>query len=104
MTTYALRILEAPAGAEPKQLEQAALVTRVVQSLATHADECGPYGLSRWAECRHRPLYYVDNCWVRAAVHGRDIPDFFRDVLRGGPPLDNEIEPEREYLIEAEEY
>ncbi len=36
--------------------------------------------------------------------HGRELSDFFREVLDGGPPLAATIAPDREYLIEAEEY
>jgi hypothetical protein len=50
-----------------------------------------PYRLSGWAERRKRALHYVDNCWVRARVHGLDLPDFFRDVLSGEPQLDPAI-------------
>lgn len=39
-----------------------------------------------------------------ARVSGRDIPVFFSEVPNGEPTVDPEIEPDQEYLIEAEEY
>jgi hypothetical protein len=104
MTAYSLRILHFAADASLEALESSALETSLVQSLSLHASECGPYGLQYWAGPRGHPLYYVDNCWVRARVHGKDLPSFFADVLKGGPRLGPAIQPDAEYLIEAEEY
>ena len=104
MTHYSLRIVEVPPGADTAQLESSSLRAPIAQGLALYAADCGPYGLAGWAEPRGHALYYVDNCWVRARVRGRDIPAFFAQVLKSQPVLDPAIRPDREYLIEAEEY
>ncbi|MDP3495150.1 MAG: hypothetical protein Q8R82_18730 [Hyphomonadaceae bacterium] len=104
MTAYSLRILELPSGVSQDALEKSTLDAPTAQALSLFAEQCGPYGLSDWAKPRGHSLYYVDNCWVRARVYGRDIPAFFADVLGGEPQLAPRIEPDREYLIEAEEF
>ena len=104
MTAYSLRIVVVPNEADEATFESGALRAKTAQSLPQYADRCGPYGLAGWAEPRGHTLYYVDNCWVRARVRGSDIPAFFADVLNGEPTVDPEIEPDQEYLIEAEEY
>ena len=104
MTSYSLRILEFPSGADTAALESSVFRAPVAQGLAAYARLCGPYGLSGWAEPRGHALYYVDNCWVRARVRGSDVADFIAQVLNGEPPLDPDIQPDQEYLIEAEEY
>jgi hypothetical protein len=104
MTAYSLRILRRPPDATTEMLETPALKAFVVQNLGLHAELCGPYTLHEWAERREHPLYYVDNCWVRACVRGSDLKDFFAQVLRGATAPAPEIEPAGGYLIEAEEY
>ena len=104
MTDYSLRITAFPCGATVEDLKSYSLKVPVVQSLSEYARDCGPYRLSSWAEPRGHALYYVNNCWARAHVHGRDIPDFFSIVLKGRPALDPDIDPQAEYLIEADEY
>lgn len=104
MTAYSLRIVALPTQADEATFESGALRAEIAQSLSQYADLCGPYGLAGWAEPRGHTLYFVDNCWVRARVRGRDIPAFFADVLRGEPTIDPQIEADQEYLIEAEEY
>src|SRR3954447_3496062 len=104
MTAYSLRIFELPPGATPAHLEAPDFSAPVAQGLARYADQCGPYGLQAWAERRGHDLHYVDNCWVRARVLGRDLPAFFQDVLKAEPHLNPAIRPDQEYVIEAEEY
>ncbi len=104
MTAYSLRIVAVPTHADEDTFESGALQARTAQSLAIYANRCGPYALAGWAKPRGHTLYYVDNCWVRARVRGCDIPVFFAEVLNGEPGVDPEIEPDQEYLIEAEEY
>ena len=103
MTAYSLRILAFP-DCPLDQLERSDLDTRTVQSLALHAEACGPYGLQFWAKPRRHKLFYVDNCWVRASVKGSDLPAFFAEVIKGKVALDPDIDPDARYLIEAEEY
>jgi hypothetical protein len=104
LTAYSLRITAHPSTATPAELEAATLGAPLVQGLSLWAEMCGPYGLSGWAEPRGHPLFYVDNCWVRAQVQGADVADFFRDVLNGQPTMGPEIKPDAHYLIEAEEF
>ena len=104
MTAYSLRILEFPTGASSVELESSTLKADVAQALSRYADECGPYGLQSWAEARGHKLYYVDNCWVRARVRGRDIAAFLAERLKSPPALGRNIQADGEYLIEAEEY
>lgn len=104
MTAYSLRILQWPAGVTKAELERGVLEAPILQSLSAYADQCGPYGLSAWAKPRGHRLHYVDNCWVRAEVTGREVEAFLKEVLRDGPGLAPSIVPEGRYLIEAEEY
>lgn len=104
MTHYSLRILALPNPCLDGVLESPGLDTSVVQTLSSHAADCGAYGLNAWAEPRGHALYWVDNCWLRARVRGRDLPAFFAEVLKNAPTLNPAIEPGVEYLIEAEEY
>ena len=102
MTAYSLFILTHPEGASAEQLEQSVLDVKVVRNLDEFARDCGSR-LNRWAKSRGFPLYYVDNCWVRAAVTGRDLQRFDSEVLGGKAKLDG-FAPDGRYLIEAEEF
>jgi hypothetical protein len=104
MTYFSLKIMTLPDGVTAEELERAPLDAPTVQDLGQHARACPPYRLSDWAKPRGIKLYYVDNCWVRAAVRGRDLPDFFRDVLKVEPDLSPDIPPDGRYLIQAEEF
>jgi hypothetical protein len=104
MTAQSLRILERPADASPTNLEHYALDAAVAQGLSLYATMCGPYELAAWSESRGHALHYVDNCWVRADVNGRDVVAFFAEVLKSEVQPSARIDPDRRYLIEAEEY
>ena len=104
MTFSSLRVANFPDGATAEQLERPDLKLPTAQNLREFAEDCGPYGLQKWAKAHDIALHYVDNCWVRAVVLGRDIPIFFEEVLGGRPALAPGIEPNHRYLIEAEEF
>jgi hypothetical protein len=104
VTFYTLRLLELPPQATSQDLERGDLDAAVALSLAQYAERCGAYGLSGWAEEKGLPLYYVDNCWVRCVIQGRDLGDFCRDVLGVGPVHFPQLGVDCRYLLEAEEY
>lgn len=104
LTDFSLRILAFPEGATDDQLEAASLDAPVVQGLSLHAREVGPYELVLWANASGHQLHYVDNCWVRATVRGREIPAFFASCVKSEVKLNPNITPDGQYLIEAEEY
>ena len=102
MTAYSLFILTCPEGASAEQLERSNLGAEVIRNLDEFARDYGPR-VNNWAESRGLPLYYVDSCWVRAAVTGRDLKCFDSEVLGGKAKLDG-FAPDGRYLIEAEEF
>jgi hypothetical protein len=103
MTFYTLRIRERPAHTHEADLSAARLECPVICDLNEFARACGPYRLSGWANEVGAPLFYVDNCWVRAGVSGRQVLQFAAEVL-GGLDLSAVVTDAGRYLIEAEEY
>lgn len=103
MTFLTLRIREWPAEASEADLTAARLESPVIFNLHNYAREVGPYGLSGWAKEVGAPLFYVDNCWVRAGVSGRQVQQFAAEKL-GGFDLSAVVTEAGQYLIEAEEY
>jgi hypothetical protein len=103
ITAYTLKIRAFPAGATDKVLESAWLAAEVVQDLAYWARECGAYPLRSWAKANAAPLYYVDNCAVRARVSGVQIRQFAAQVLKDAE-IGPQVEDTSTYLIEATEF
>jgi hypothetical protein len=103
MTFFTLRVREWPAEASQVDLTAVPLASPVICDLDHYARGVGPYGLSGWAKGVGAPLFYVDNCWVRAGVSGRQVQQFAAEVL-GGLDLSAVVTEEGRYLIEAEEY
>ena len=103
MTFMTLRIREWPPEDSAADLTASPLESPVICDLNQHAREVGPYGLSGWAKEIGAPLFYVDNCWVRAGVSGRQLQQFAAQVL-GGLDLSAVVTEAGRYLIEAEEY
>ena len=103
MTFMTLRIREWPAEASEADLTVAHLKCPVICNLNEYARGVGPYGLSGWAKGIGAPLFYVDNCWVRAGVSGHQVQQFAAEVL-GGLDLTSVVTEAGQYLIEAEEY
>jgi hypothetical protein len=103
MTFFTLRIREWPAMASEADLTAGPLESAVICELNDYARAVGPYGLSGWVKKVGAPLFYVDNCWVRARVSGRQVQQFSAEVL-GGLDLSAFVTEVGQYLIEAEEY
>lgn len=89
--------------ASEADLTAAPLESPVICDLNEYARAVGPYGLSGWAKEVGAPLFYVDNCWVRAGASGRQVQQFAAEVL-GGLDLSSVVTEAGQYLIEAEEY
>ena len=104
MTFMSMQLLDYPEGASREALETGGLATSRAQDFNSYARECRPYGLRAWAQARDIRLYYVDNCWVRAAVTGRQVQEFIDGVLQGAVKLADGVEADKRYLLEAEEF
>ncbi len=107
MTSMSLFVLEYPVVRTAAELEAAVLDNPVFQSLSSHARECGPYRLQRWANEHGLDIFYVDNCWVRVPVKGSELRLLFSEVLdpeHAHPDLGSKIVDGDSYLVESEEF
>jgi hypothetical protein len=100
--TYSSLRIRAP-HARTEDLERADLAAPTVANLGHLAERCGPGELAEWAKQRGLQVHYVDNCWVRVRVLGRNLPDFYRDLLEAEPMVAN-LDPHLAYIVEAEEF
>ena len=102
MTDFSLKLLLWPVESDRAALEAGSGPYRVARNLRFAERDWGPYALASWAEKRHLPLYYVDNCWVRAPVSDSIAAEFLQGIGDQAP-----LEPAADgwrYVIEAEEF
>lgn len=103
MTDYTLRILKHPDGASSDDLEDPYRQFEVVQDLAYYARSFGPYRLQTWAEANDAPLFYIDNCSVRAVASGAQIRKLAGVELKGAV-IDDSVVSTSTYILAASEF
>ena len=72
------------------------------------SERYSPYALKDWAKEKNAAIEYVDSCWLRVEVGGKDLREFLTDLGREATPhvasALPRIEDGARYIIVAEEF
>lgn len=105
MTYTSLQVLNYPETLNAIGLDSYKLKSNTFQCLEKY--KTSPDHLAAWARRHDLPIYYIDNCWIRVPVAGKDLRAYYRYIVDDEShlsELEQRIVESANYLIEAEEF